>query len=42
MSSPMSGKTESALREEICRVGASLYQRGYTVGTAGTCQRTAR
>lgn len=35
MSSPMSGKTESALREEICRVGASLYQRGYTVGTAG-------
>ncbi|MGO4611417.1 class II aldolase/adducin family protein, partial [Variovorax sp. 2RAF20] len=31
----MSGKTESALREEICRVGVSLYQRGYTVGTAG-------
>ena len=26
---------ESALREEICRVGASLFQRGYTVGTAG-------
>lgn len=26
---------EAALREEICRVGASLYQRGYTVGTAG-------
>jgi len=26
---------ESALREEICRVGASLYQRGYTVGSAG-------
>ena len=26
---------ENALREEICRVGASLYQRGYTVGTAG-------
>jgi ribulose-5-phosphate 4-epimerase/fuculose-1-phosphate aldolase len=25
---------ESALREEICRVGASLFQRGYTVGTA--------
>lgn len=28
-------KSESALREEICRTGASLYQRGYTVGTAG-------
>ena len=26
---------ESALREEICRVGISLYARGYTVGTAG-------
>ena len=26
---------ESALREEICRVGLSLYARGYTVGTAG-------
>jgi len=26
---------ESALREEICRIGASLYQRGYTVGSAG-------
>lgn len=26
---------ESALREEICRTGASLYQRGYTVGSAG-------
>jgi len=26
---------ESKLREEICRIGASLYQRGYTVGTAG-------
>ena len=26
---------ESALREEICRVGRSLYERGYTVGTAG-------
>lgn len=26
---------ESALREEICQVGASLFQRGYTVGTAG-------
>ena len=26
---------ESALREEICHVGASLFQRGYTVGTAG-------
>ncbi|MFC4523405.1 aldolase [Cupriavidus pinatubonensis] len=26
---------ESKLREEICRIGASLYQRGYTVGSAG-------
>jgi ribulose-5-phosphate 4-epimerase/fuculose-1-phosphate aldolase len=26
---------ESRLREEICTVGASLYQRGYTVGAAG-------
>jgi 3-dehydro-4-phosphotetronate decarboxylase len=26
---------ESQLREEICRIGASLYQRGYTVGSAG-------
>jgi ribulose-5-phosphate 4-epimerase/fuculose-1-phosphate aldolase len=28
-------QSESALREEICRTGASLYQRGYTVGPAG-------
>ncbi len=28
-------QSESALREEICRTGASLYQRGYTVGSAG-------
>ncbi len=27
--------TENQLREEICRIGASLYQRGYTVGSAG-------
>ncbi len=27
--------TESALREEICRIGTSLFQRGYTVGTSG-------
>ncbi|MCU1716917.1 aldolase [Pseudomonas sp. 5P_3.1_Bac2] len=27
--------SENALREEICDVGRSLYQRGYTVGTAG-------
>jgi ribulose-5-phosphate 4-epimerase/fuculose-1-phosphate aldolase len=27
--------TESKLREEICRIGSSLYSRGYTVGTAG-------
>ena len=26
---------ESQLREEICRTGASLFQRGYTVGSAG-------
>ena len=26
---------EASLREEICRVGLSLYARGYTVGTAG-------
>lgn len=26
---------ETQLREEICRIGASLYQRGYTVGSAG-------
>ena len=26
---------ESKLREEICCIGASLYQRGYTVGSAG-------
>jgi len=26
---------ESKAREEICATGASLYQRGYTVGTAG-------
>ncbi|HZZ02694.1 class II aldolase/adducin family protein [Paraburkholderia sp.] len=27
--------SETAIREEICVVGASLYNRGYTVGTAG-------
>lgn len=26
---------ESRVREEICTIGASLYQRGFTVGTAG-------
>ncbi|PUA20479.1 aldolase [Glaciimonas sp. PCH181] len=26
---------ETALREEICRVGASLFQRNYTVGSSG-------
>jgi ribulose-5-phosphate 4-epimerase/fuculose-1-phosphate aldolase len=31
----MTAATENALREEIARVGASLYARGYTVGTAG-------
>ena len=28
-------QAESAAREEICTTGASLYARGYTVGTAG-------
>nr|WP_311528459.1 aldolase [uncultured Ralstonia sp.] len=28
-------RSENALREEIARVGQSLYARGYTVGTAG-------
>lgn len=28
-------RKEAHLREEICRIGASLYQRGYTVGSAG-------
>ncbi|MDR5837846.1 aldolase [Caballeronia sp. LZ034LL] len=27
--------SDAALREEICTVGASLYARGYTVGSAG-------
>jgi 3-dehydro-4-phosphotetronate decarboxylase len=27
--------SEAKIREEICVTGASLYQRGYTVGTAG-------
>lgn len=31
----MSGTDEQALREEICDVGHRLYQRGYTVGSAG-------
>ncbi|CRM34217.1 MULTISPECIES: 3-oxo-tetronate 4-phosphate decarboxylase [Pseudomonas] len=31
----MSAINEQALREEICDVGRSLYQRGYTVGSAG-------
>ena len=26
---------ENRIREEICVTGASLYQRGYTVGSAG-------
>lgn len=28
-------RSESRIREEICTVGASLYNRGYTVGAAG-------
>ncbi|CAG4899610.1 3-oxo-tetronate 4-phosphate decarboxylase [Paraburkholderia gardini] len=31
----IAGSSESAIRDEICEVGASLYTRGYTVGTAG-------
>ncbi|CAJ0867411.1 3-oxo-tetronate 4-phosphate decarboxylase [Ralstonia sp. LMG 32965] len=31
----MTATNENALREEIARVGQSLYARGYTVGTAG-------
>jgi len=31
----MTTANENALREEIARVGQSLYARGYTVGTAG-------
>lgn len=31
----MSGMTESQAREEICRVGASLFARGYVHATAG-------
>lgn len=27
--------TENSVREDICRVGESLFRRGYTVGTAG-------
>ena len=35
MTSGIHSSEESKLREEICITGASLYQRGYTVGTAG-------
>ncbi|CAE6869860.1 3-oxo-tetronate 4-phosphate decarboxylase [Paraburkholderia aspalathi] len=35
MQPAIAGGTETAIREEICVVGASLYQRGYTAGTAG-------
>jgi ribulose-5-phosphate 4-epimerase/fuculose-1-phosphate aldolase len=37
MSAQMSSKSmaENALREEIARIGADLYQRRYTVGSAG-------
>lgn len=31
----MASTNESRIREEICETGASLYQRGYTVGSAG-------
>ena len=31
----MSGLNESALRDEICRVGRSLFERGYVHATAG-------
>jgi ribulose-5-phosphate 4-epimerase/fuculose-1-phosphate aldolase len=32
---PNDHSSESEIRDEICAVGASLYARGYTVGTAG-------
>jgi 3-dehydro-4-phosphotetronate decarboxylase len=32
---PIHTGSEAKIREEICVVGASLYARGYTVGTAG-------
>ena len=35
MTVPVIFGDESRVREEICTIGASLYQRGYTVGTAG-------
>src|ERR1700730_6548946 len=35
MGNSTSNLREEQLRAEICRVGASLYQRGYAVGTAG-------
>jgi 3-dehydro-4-phosphotetronate decarboxylase len=35
MTVPVISGDESRVREEICTIGASLYQRGYTVGTAG-------
>jgi ribulose-5-phosphate 4-epimerase/fuculose-1-phosphate aldolase len=31
----IASSSDAKLREEICTVGASLYARGYTVGTAG-------
>ena len=33
--SVMASTTEAALREEICDIGLSLYQRGYVTGSAG-------
>ena len=35
MHNSLQNQSEERLRAEICRTGASLYQRGYTVGTAG-------
>jgi 3-dehydro-4-phosphotetronate decarboxylase len=35
MTSPGASGDEARVREEICTIGASLYERGYTVGTAG-------
>ncbi|MDE1179829.1 aldolase [Paraburkholderia sp.] len=35
LSASIHGSAESSLREEICVVGANLYSRGYTVGSAG-------
>ena len=35
MSGGVTSSTETALRETLCRLGASLFARGYSVGSAG-------